>query len=276
MLQTDIKQDVRFGVVNFLNTAPLISGMEFVDGVEFVHEVPSELIGCLERHEVDIALASSIDYQRSEIDLRILPVGVLSSEGETLTVQLWSHTPFEEITEVHCDTDSHTSITLLQIVLKQKYGITPNIIPSDIRSLFQSGEAWPETVLVIGDKVVTSMKETQQPFCLDLGQAWMDQTGLPFVFATWLGPENLDMRLVHRARMLLDRQRRNNAQRIEQVVSRHATDRGWNPETALHYVTTHMQYSFTTQHGESLALFFELAASMSLIESMRPVLYYGE
>ena len=79
MLQTAIKPNVCLGVVNFLNTTPLISGLEFVEGVEFVHEVPSELIGCLERHEVDIALASSIDYQRSEIDLRILPVGVLTA-----------------------------------------------------------------------------------------------------------------------------------------------------------------------------------------------------
>ena len=276
MLQTAIKPNVRLGVVNFLNTAPLISGMEFVDGVEFVHEVPSELIGCLERHEVDIALASSIDYQRSEIDLRILPVGVLSSEGETLTVRLCSKKPLEEITEVYCDTDSHTSIALLQIVLKQKYGITPKIIPSDIRSLFQSGTEWPETVLIIGDKVVTSSRESSQPYCLDLGHAWMEQTGLPFVFATWIGPENLDQYLVNRAMMLLDRQRRYNAQRIEQVVSRHSEDRGWNPETALHYLTKHMQYSFTPQHGESLALFFELAASLSLIDAVRPVLYYSE
>jgi chorismate dehydratase len=189
---------------------------------------------------------------------------------------LCSNKPLEEITEVHCDTDSHTSIALLQIVLKQKYGITPKIIPSDIRSLFQSGTEWPETVLIIGDKVVTSSRESSQPYCLDLGHAWMEQTGLPFVFATWIGPENLDQHLVNRAMMLLDRQRRYNAQRIEQVVSRHSEDRGWNPETALHYLTKHMQYSFTPQHGESLALFFELAASLSLIDAVRPVLYYNE
>jgi chorismate dehydratase len=129
---------------------------------------------------------------------------------------------------------------------------------------------------MIGDKVVTSCRELVQPYCLDLGQAWMDQTGLPFVFATWIGPENIDPLLVNRARMLLDRQRRYNAQRIEQVVSRHSADRGWNPETAFQYLMNHMQYSFSPQHGESLALFFELAASLSLIETVRPILYYSE
>jgi chorismate dehydratase len=276
MLQATPQAHVRLGVVNFLNTAPLISGMEGVDGIEFVHEVPSALIGCVERQEVDIALASSIDYQRSAMDLRILPVGVLSSEGETLTVQLCSSKPLDEITEVHCDSDSHTSIALLQIVLKQKYGLTPKITSANIGSLTHNTNDWPETVLIIGDKVVTSRREETQPFCLDLGQAWMDQTGLPFVFATWIGSAHLDPQLVHRARVLLDRQRRYNAQRIEQVVSRHSAGRGWSPASAFQYLTNHMQYSFTPQHGESLDLFFELSASISLIDTVRPVQYYNE
>lgn len=269
------QQDVRLGVVDFLNTAPLISGLERVDGIEFVHKVPSALIGCLERNEVDLALASSIDYQRSAIDLCVLPVGVLSSEGATQTVQLCSRRSFDDIEEVYCDSDSHTSIVLMQIVLKQKYGITPTIIPANFRSLLDDNNEWPETVLIIGDKVVTSEYESSTTQCLDLGQAWMDQTGLPFVFATWLGSENLDATLVNRARIVLDRQRRHNAQRVEQIVSMHAIDRGWLPEAAYHYLTNHMYYSFTKEHGESLDLFFELASSFSLIDSVRPVRYYS-
>ena len=276
MLQVTEQQDIRLGVVNFLNTAPLISGLERVEGIEFVHTVPSSLIGCLERNEVDLALASSIDYQRSTVELRILPVGVLSSEGETLTVRLCSRRPFEEIEEVYCDTDSHTSIVLLQIVLKQKYGITPKITPINFRSLLENSDDWPETVLIIGDKVVTNEHEPVCTNSLDLGQAWMDQTGLPFVFATWLGPKNLDKKLVNRARIMLDRERRHNAQRVEQIVSTHAIDRGWVPEVAFQYLTNHMQYTFTKDHGESLDLFFELAASFSLIDTVRPVRFFSE
>lgn len=276
MLQAVEQQDIRLGVVDFLNTSPLISGLERVEGIEFIHKVPSSLIGCLERNEVDLALASSIDYQRSSIDLRILPVGVLSSEGETLTVRLCSRRPFDEIEEVYCDTDSHTSIVLLQIILKQKYGISPKIIPADIRSLIDHNNEWPETVLIIGDKVVTSEHEPTSSHNLDLGRAWMDQTGLPFVFAVWLGPENLEVPLVNRARILLDRARRHNAQRVEQIVTTHAIDRGWVPEVAFQYLTNHMQYSFTKDHGESLELFFQLAASFSLISTVRPVRYFSE
>ena len=130
--------------------------------------------------------------------------------------------------------------------------------------------------MIIGDKVVTNEHEPVCTNSLDLGQAWMDQTGLPFVFATWIGFENLDVSLVNRARIILDRQRRHNAQRVEQIVSMHAIDRGWLPEVAFHYLTNHMQYAFTKEHGKSLDLFFELAASFSLIDSVRPVRYYSE
>ncbi|HIB49918.1 MAG TPA: hypothetical protein EYO40_01285, partial [Phycisphaerales bacterium] len=102
-----VKQEIlRLGVVNFLNASPLIDGIDSVKGINLIHKVPSELVGCLERDEVDLALVSSIDYQISKKEFAILPVGVLSSEGETLTVRLCSRIPFEKITEVHCDIDS--------------------------------------------------------------------------------------------------------------------------------------------------------------------------
>ena len=269
-------QNLRLGVVNFLNTAPLIDGISAIEGIQLLPRVPSELIGCIERDEVDIALASSIDYQRSEKQLRILPVGVLSSEGKTLTVRLSSTQPFENITEVHCDTDSHTSIALLQIILKSKYGIVPEIVPCDIRALYTSGSNWPETVLMIGDKVVTSASENAFPYTLDLGHAWYEQTKLPFVFATWIGTDDLDDAVVQRAAMVLDRQRRCNTNRIEQVVSEHAFERGWDVDVAFRYLTEHIQYSFSDTHRQSLELFYDLAHEVGALDTVKQLRFYGE
>ena len=128
-------ETIRIGVVSFLNSTPLIDGIAEVEGIELVHRVPSELIDCLDNGEVDIALASSIDYQKSKTKIEILPVGVLSSDGESLTVQLCSRIPFQDVQEVHCDSDSHTSIALLQIILNDLYGLAPKIITADIRTL---------------------------------------------------------------------------------------------------------------------------------------------
>ena len=268
-------QELRLGVVNFLNATPLIDGIASLKGVKLIPKVPSELIGCLERNEVDIALASSIDYQRSKKQLKVLPVGVLSSDGETLTVKLCSKRPFEDIKEVHCDVDSHTSIALMQIVLQTKYGVTPKVVACDVRALNSNQEDWPDSVLMIGDKVVTSSTEDVFEYALDLGYEWQEQTGLPFVFATWFGTSDVSCELVRKARIVLDRQRRCNTNRIEQVVSAHAPIRGWDLDTAHRYLTEHIQYTFTDAHKEALELFYTLAHSIGAIEEVRPLRFFG-
>ena len=264
-------QIIHVGVVNFLNATPLIEGISAVDGIELLSKVPSDLIGCLERGEVEFALASSIDYQRSSIDLGILPHGVLSSDGESLTVQLCSRLPFHTVTKVHCDSDSHTSVALLQIILKNKFNITPEIVPTDIRAMQQCNSDWPDTVLVIGDKVVASNCQSEYTFTLDLGEAWKAQTGLPFVFAMWQGRLDCSDFAVNKLSVLLQRQLLYNLHRIEQVVSSHALSREWEPSLALQYVTEHMCYQFTEAHKESLELFYALAKSNGIIDEVLPI-----
>ncbi|MBC8201720.1 MAG: menaquinone biosynthesis protein [Planctomycetes bacterium] len=274
MVQMQLRK-LRLGVVNFLNATPLIDGIASIKGVQLLPKFPSELIECLESKEVDFALASTIDYQRSKEQLRILPVGVLSSDGETLTVRLCSKKPFEHIKEVHCDIDSHTSIALMQIIVRNKFGIAPKIVPCDIRALSANAEDWPDTMLMIGDKVVTSATGNTFTYALDLGYEWKEQTGLPFVFATWFGTSDLDSEIVQMARMVLDRQRRCNTNRIEQVVSAHAQVRGWEVDTAHRYLTEHIQYTFTDIHKEALELFYALAHSVGSIEEVRPLRFFG-
>ena len=107
----------RLGVVRYLNTRPLIAGLEHLQGLRLRGEVPADLIGTLERGETDAALCSSIDFQRSETDLVILPVGLLGCDGPTMTVKIFSRVPLDRLDRLHADADSHTSRVLAQLVL---------------------------------------------------------------------------------------------------------------------------------------------------------------
>jgi DNA-binding transcriptional LysR family regulator len=91
---------VRIGAVSFLNTLPLIEGLDTLRDVEVRLSVPSLLLDALARGDCDIALCSSIDYQRSEADLVMIPAGALACAGPTLTVRLYSTRPIESIEEV--------------------------------------------------------------------------------------------------------------------------------------------------------------------------------
>ena len=274
MIQLAEKQDLRLGVVNFMNTTPLIHGLDLNEGVELIPRVPSELIALVEQGEVDFALSSSIDFQQCERDVSVLPVSALSSDGETLTVKVCSRVPLEEVTEVHCDTDSHTSIVLLQIILQKQYGCSVKVVPKNLRTVDVLQDELPDTVLMIGDKVIKNDLSDSHPFEADLGAAWKDLTGLPFVFAVWLGQSGLGSLKAKQAATLIDRQLRCNKRRIEQVVAKNNDSRGWNRHLALQYLTKHMDYSWTSEHEQSLKLFYQYAHELGLIAQNKPLAFF--
>lgn len=268
----------RLGAVSFLNTLPLIDGLGHLRDVELRFSVPSLLSGMLRAGEVDLALCSSIDYQRGEDDLVIVPCGLLGCEGPTLTVRLYSAVPIESVRKVYCDTDSHTSVVLMQIVLREVYGLTPELVEFDAREHVAENRTidWPETMLLIGDKVVTdSPPAVRYPHQLDLGEAWFNHTGLPFVFAIWQAKASVEPAIANLAAMTLDRQRRHNLERIERIVVQAAARTKWPADLATKYLREHLVYEVTPRRLEGLELFFRKAHEHGLIAANRPVRLFG-
>src|SRR5579862_3539175 len=162
---------LNLGSVSYLNSKPLIFGLEKYDDLKLHLDVPANLLEGLHSGIIDIALLPVIDYQRLP-NLLIVPSGGIGSDGETLTVRIFSPVSLEKITTLACDPDSHTSVALAQIVLKKKFNITPKLTNL-------TDNPAPNTArLLIGDKVVTK-KPICLPHELDLGGAWKQITGLP-------------------------------------------------------------------------------------------------
>jgi chorismate dehydratase len=269
-------RQVRLGVVSFVNTLPLIDGLDRLADVELRHSVPSLLLDQLVSGEVDVALCSSIDYQRSPTELVVLPVGMLGCDGATLTVRLYSTLPIESIAQVFCDTDSHTSVALLRILLKELHGLEPVMIDYDAREHVAANKPldWPEAMLLIGDKVVTdSPPAVRYPHQLDLGAAWKDLTGLPFVFALWMARADADPAILRAAWMILDHQRRHNHERIDGMIHRQAVRRGWPADLAADYLKAHIAYEMTDACLAGVELFFAKARQHGLIAELRPVTF---
>jgi chorismate dehydratase len=260
--------------VSFVNTLPLIDGLNSLADVQLRQSVPSLLLDQLMADEVDIALCSSIDYQRSPELLVILPVGLLGCDGPTLTVRLFSSRPLKAITQVYCDTDSHTSIALIKILLRELHGVDPQLIDYDAREHVARNKPvdWPETVLLIGDKVVTNATPAiRYPHQMDLGAAWVELTGLPFVFALWMAKASACSETLATASMILDHQRRHNIDRVDGMIHRHAKPRQWPGDLAAEYLKEKIAYEFTPQRRAGLELFFQKAKSQGLIEQVRPI-----
>lgn len=268
---------IRLGVVSFVNTLPLIDGLETLMDVQLRHSVPSLLLDQLINDEADVALCSSIDYQRSPVPLIVLPAGLLGCDGPTLTVRLYSSVPINQIRSVHCDTDSHTSVALLRILLKEQHNTEPELIDYDAREHVANNKPiqWPEVMLLIGDKVVTdSPPADRYPHQLDLGDAWVKHTGLPFVFAMWMARADAEPAILRSAAAILDRQRRHNLERIDVMVHRKAVPRQWPRDIARGYLNQHIAYEFTAQRRAGLELFFSKAHQHGLIDAQRPLEFF--
>ncbi len=268
----------RLGVVSFLNTLPLIDGLDDLGEVRLQATVPSLLIEQLESDAVDVALVSAIDYQQSDADLAFLRAGMLGCDGPTMTVRIYSTTPIAGLRRVYADTDSHTSVVLMQILMREIHGRTVEVIPYHAREHVANHKPvdWPPAMLLIGDKVVTdSPPAIRYPHQWDLGEAWKDLTGLPFVFAAWMTKQT-SLEHAHRANLVLDRQRRRNMTRLDQLIARHAPQRGWPRDLATTYVRDRLRFDFNSRAHAGLARFYDMAHAHGLSPHARPLAFFDD
>lgn len=249
---------IRIGSVSYLNARPLVYGLESNDALRLSFEVPSRLLDGLRDGRYDVSLLPVIDYQRLD-DLVIIPAGGIGCDGPTLTVRIFSRVPIEQVTTVACDTDSHTSVALARIILARHYRLRPKFI--DLRS---SADHPPdEAQLLIGDKVVCE-EPVGYGHQIDLGAAWKQMTGLPFVFATWMARRGADISEVAEQ---LTNARVTGLQHVEQIVLRDAVSRGWPAALARQYLTENLKYDIGEPQLTAIARFHQLAAEEGIIPS---------
>lgn len=172
----------RVGSVPHLNAVPLTRGLE--DQIRFLP--PAQLGDCLRRGELDAALLSVTESLLDD-QYDVLDGIAVASLGEVKSVLLAHRQPLAEIREVFCDPVSLTSRLLLEVLLAE-HGIRPvfRLLPDT------EARAWPDAVLLIGDRALNFLFSAPEHAIWDLGDAWYEWTQLPFVYAVWTLRRELD------------------------------------------------------------------------------------
>jgi len=259
----------RVGCVSYLNAKPLIEGLDSHTDPAVKFDVPSRLLADLVAGDVDIALCPVIDYFRSPLPLEIVPVGGIGCEGPTLTVRLFSQVPLEYARTIYADTDSHTSIALLRVIMAERFGFQPNLIDYDAREHVADNRVVdsPDAMLLIGDKVVTeSPAANVYEHQMDLGEAWNVMTGMPFVFAIWMARVGASLGDLPGT---LEAQRLRNSNRIDAIVDRHAKPHGWPRDLATRYLGHLLRYRIGPEHIAAIERFAKLAERHGVIDKAR-------
>jgi chorismate dehydratase len=263
-----LSSEFTVAAVSFLNARSLIEGLENEDGIHLIRDVPSRLLESLLEDRASVTLCPIIDFQLSPAELSIVAAGAIGSDGPTFTVRVFSRVRMEDVTHVQTDGDSHPSVALLKVVFDKLYQRVPNV--SALESTDVNGSASPpETVLLIGDKVVRNQPDpVLYPYELDLGEAWRQMTGLPFVFACWMARADHDL---GRLSGLLDGCRDRNRDRAAEIAVAHAESSGWPEDLAAKYLGEVLRFGLGPRELEAIEVFWRRCHDLELINCLRPM-----
>ena len=180
-----ISPAVRLGAVSYLNTRPLVEGLDARPDVALRFDVPARCADLVEAGEVDLGLVPIIEYARHADDYAVVPDVSIASLGAVDSVALFTRQPIERVRTIALDVSSRTSAGLVRLLCARHFRIRPAFVPAapDIRTMLASADA----ALLIGDPALFLDPASVDAEKIDLGLAWRAMTGLPFVWAVWAG-----------------------------------------------------------------------------------------
>lgn len=179
------KQKIKIGAVSYLNTKPMMYGMQsasFLATHELVPDYPSKVAQMLKSGEVDVALVP-VALLSELPHYYIVSDYCIASDVEVASVCLFSEVPVGEVTTVYLDYQSRTSVALAQILMKEFWGIHPELINATDES-YRTKITGTTAAVVIGDRALEQRRLST--YVYDLASEWRAMTNLPFVFAVWV------------------------------------------------------------------------------------------
>ena len=239
----------RIGVVSYFNTQPLLLGIEkadFLSKIVLVKDYPAKIAQALIDGQIDIglvpvAIAPFLSHPHIVSDYCI------GTSTKVASVAIFSKVPMDQIESIYLDYQSRTSVQLARILLEEFW-------KKDIRFL-KAEEGYIQSIegttagVIIGDRALVNLTEFE--YVYDLGEAWIEHTGLPFVFAAWMS--NQPIPDVFKA--LFNHANAYGVAHIDEVLNQlPARTHAYNMEE---YYTKNIEYQLTDTLQQGMQLFLE-------------------
>jgi len=169
---------IKISAVAYTNTKPFIYGInhsEVINQIDLSLDIPSDCAAKLIDGTVDVGLipVAAIPHVPNA---NIISDYCIGSVGAVNSVFIFSSVPAHEIKTLRLDSHSRTSNNLARVLLKfhfkQEVAYTTD------------ANAVTDAIVLIGDR--TFGKKDDYAFAYDMGEEWMNFTGLPFVYAAWV------------------------------------------------------------------------------------------
>jgi chorismate dehydratase len=269
----------RLGRIAYLNVLPIYFAMENIfgeNGYQLVRGTPAELNALMRRGEVDLGSISAMEYGRAFRDYLLLPGLSISSKGAVGSVLLFSRVPFSRLDgrTIRVSAASASGAALVKILMAELFGVQPLYQWGHLAAAPLSEAA---AVMAIGDEALCLSAAGTMPFELNLGQAWQELTGLPFVFGVWA--VRRDFAAAHPAatatlHRLLLRSRDWGLGSLAQLSRMAAACFSQTPAQILAYFNQ-LNYSLDPEHEEGLAAFFNYLYNLGEMPEEPRLEYFG-
>jgi chorismate dehydratase len=189
--QERVAKPLRVSVVRYLNTAPLIWGLEqepLKARYRLNLTLPSSCADDLAAGRTEIGIIPSFAYQVIP-GLALIPGIAVASERKVESVLLVSRKPARRLKHVALDASSRTSAALVRILFAQHWGSDPEYVEAepDLQKMLSQADA----ALVIGDPALrftlkapgTQLTDVANLHVYDLAEEWWRLTHL--MSTTW-------------------------------------------------------------------------------------------
>jgi chorismate dehydratase len=249
---------LRVGAVSYLNSKPLIEGLaQRLPAGELILDYPSRLADDLAAERLDVALIPSIEAFGNP-DYEIISDACVASRGPVLSVKLYFRVPPGRVGSLALDAGSRTSAALARIMLAERFGVTPDLerLPMGC----SIAETAADAVLLIGDRAMQPVGQEFSEFW-DLGEEWLRWTGLPFVFAMWVGRDSAG---IPELGSILNESRDAGVAAARRIAEREARPLKLSVDAAYRYLTENLHFELGSAELSGLRLFHELAAQHGL------------
>ncbi len=174
--------------------------------------------------------------------------------------------PPAEVKTLALDEGSRTSAALAQVLLAERFGVRPARRLLDIHASIS--ECTADAILVIGDR---AMNLDLNSYCesWDLGEEWLRETQLPFVFAMWVARGDLDDTALLEIGEALERARDSGLANLDEIVAREAPKYKLTSASCEDYFKRHLYFYLGERERAGLSLFARHADSLGLTSKTR-------
>lgn len=171
--------------VRFLNARPLLAGLEAGIAAPFPFAFSTaEPSVCADALAAGRAAAGLIPVAALPglPTTQALPDLGVAARHEVTSVLLVTRVPLARVRVLAAHTASRTSVTLARLLLAERWGARPTVVPA--RPPLEAMLSEADAAVIIGDPALAVHGRTGFDE-IDLAAAWVEWSGLPFVFAVW-------------------------------------------------------------------------------------------